>query len=334
MRKLLTTSAACLAALMIPAAAEAQNGNGNGKGNGGGAKAERGQDRGGGGENRGRGNGGGNGNGGGQERGGGDDRGRGRGGDRVEVRASPSGAVVIQRGDDDRGRGRGSDDRREMRDEIRREVRRAVEDRTGVVIVREDRARNLIPGCPPGLAKKNNGCLPPGQARQIASAQAWAPQSSWDRLWWNDGDDDWRYRDGYLYRVTDNNGVSGWLPVLGGALGLNQVWPQQYEWRPAPAYYADYWNLPDRYQYRYADGVLYGVDPETQAIGAVAALLTGQPWTVGQPMPTGFDVYNVPYAYRGQYMDTNDAWYRYNDGYVYQVDPTTQLVQAVIQLLV
>ena len=28
------------------------------------------------------------------------------------------------------------------------------------------RSRGLIAGCPPGLAKKNNGCQPPGQARQ------------------------------------------------------------------------------------------------------------------------------------------------------------------------
>lgn len=28
-------------------------------------------------------------------------------------------------------------------------------------------------GCPPGLAKKNNGCLPPGQARKLARGQRW-----------------------------------------------------------------------------------------------------------------------------------------------------------------
>jgi len=50
-------------------------------------------------------------------------------------------------------------------------------------------------------------------------------------------------------------------------------------------------------------------------------------------MPAGYDVYNVPYAYRSQYRDSPNSLYRYNDGYVYQVDPTTQLVQAAIQLL-
>ena len=32
-------------------------------------------------------------------------------------------------------------------------------------------------------------------------------------------------------------------------------------------------------------------------------------------------------------MDTPQSQYRYNDGYVYQVDPKTQLIQTVIQLL-
>jgi len=44
-------------------------------------------------------------------------------------------------------------------------------------------------------------------------------------------------------------------------------------------------------------------------------------------------VYNVPYAYRDQYVDGPDDYYRYADGYVYDVDPTTQLIQAAIQLI-
>lgn len=30
-----------------------------------------------------------------------------------------------------------------------------------------------IGGCPPGLAKKHNGCMPPGQARKLARGQRW-----------------------------------------------------------------------------------------------------------------------------------------------------------------
>ncbi len=38
----------------------------------------------------------------------------------------------------------------------------------------------------------------------------------------------------------------------------------------------------------------------------------------------GYNTYNVPYAYRDTYMDTPTAMYRYNNGYIYQVDPTNQ----------
>jgi hypothetical protein len=62
-------------------------------------------------------------------------------------------------------------------------------------------------------------------------------------------------------------------------------------------------------------------------------LLTGNSIGVGQPMPPGYEVYNVPYSYRDQYVDGPDWNYRYSDGSIYQIDPTTQLVQAAIQLL-
>ena len=54
---------------------------------------------------------------------------------------------------------------------------------------------------------------------------------------------------------------------------------------------------------------------------------------VGQPIPAGYDVYNVPPAYRARYSDTPDASYRYADGHIYQVNPLTQLVAAAIELL-
>lgn len=300
MKRVLCVTAALAMAAAIPAVAEAQNnGNGNGNGKGRGASENRG-----GGPDHNRGNGNGNGN--------------GRGG---ESRARPE-RVDIPRPD------------RRVEREIERRVERAERDVRPVVrdispverlVVSE---RGLIAGCPPGLARKNNGCLPPGQARQIARTY-----SRYDYLW--DRRDDYRYRydDGYLYRSDRNGSLLGYLPLLGGALIPGAAWPAQYQYQPAPAYYGDYYRLNDRYNYRYADGVLYGVDPQTQAIGQVAALLTGQTWNVGQAMPAGYDIYNVPYGYRDRYYDTPQRMYRYNDGYVYQIDPTTRLVQAVIQLL-
>jgi len=68
-------------------------------------------------------------------------------------------------------------------------------------------------GCPPGLAKKNNGCMPPGQAKKLYNVgQRW-PGNYGNRWDYNQIPYDWRqrydldpydnyyYGDGYLYRV-------------------------------------------------------------------------------------------------------------------------------------
>lgn len=318
MNKIIPTAAALALAFTLPAAALAQN-HGNGQGHG---QDKGGQNRGGGhgGEAQGKGH---------AVQDGGAARGHGQTRGGPPERQAP--AREMARGPDSHGRGQAQvraerrvdpGDRRDARD-----VRTVVEG-TPVAVFRVERDRGLIAGCPPGLAKRNNGCLPPGQARQMTA------RARYDYLWNTRAADGlYRYDDGYLYRIDRSGSVLGWLPVLGGALAPGAVWPQQYAYQPVPSYYSDYFRLNQPYDYRYANGALYGVDPRTQAIAQVAALLTGQPITVGQPMPVGYDVYNVPYPYRSQYVDTPDGYYRYSDGYVYRVDPTTQLVQAAIQLL-
>lgn len=248
-----------------------------------------------------------------------EDRGRNRGPDRVRDDRGP-------RGQDERAR----------RFANGREGRWGRIDRRPVVIAEpvrivragEPRRRGFVDGCPPGLARRDNGCLPPGLARQLAA------ERSWYGGWWPQRDSGaYRYNDGYLYRMRPDGLVSGFLPVAGGALWAGNAWPANYAYDPVPAYYPAYYGYEDPYDYRYADGVLYGLDPQTSMIEQVAALLTGDSWSVGSRMPDGYGVYNVPYGYRDRYADTADEWYRYNDGYIYQVDPTTQLVQAAIQLL-
>jgi hypothetical protein len=68
-------------------------------------------------------------------------------------------------------------------------------------------------GCPPGLAKKNNGCLPPGQAKKLYNVgQRWP--GSYGQMWSYDQvpydlrsrygfdpSDRYYYGDGYLYQV-------------------------------------------------------------------------------------------------------------------------------------
>ena len=194
----------------------------------------------------------------------------------------------------------------------------------------------VINGCPPGLAKKNNGCLPPGQARKV-----WGNPQRYDNWygnwgsWRDDARYDYRYADGYLYRINrQTSGVIGFLPLLGGALFGGNVWPQSYTDYAVPQYYDSYYGYNDGLDYRYADGAIFGVNPSSGAIDAIAALLTGNAWNVGQRMPAGYDFYNVPPPYRDRYVDTGDLMYRYSDGYVYQIDPTTMLVQQAIEMLI
>ena len=195
----------------------------------------------------------------------------------------------------------------------------------------------LITGCPPGLAKKNNGCLPPGQAKKIARNDRQLSQRRpyYDYLGWSPRyrNDDYAYSDGYAYRTGgSNNLITAFLPLVGGALFQGNSWPQQYAADPVPDYYNSYYG-GGADNYRYADNTLFGVNPQSNTITSIAGLLTGNDFTVGQRIPSGYDMYNVPYGYRDQYRDDAQSMYRYSDGYVYQVDPTTRLVQAAIQLL-
>ncbi len=198
-------------------------------------------------------------------------------------------------------------------------------------------ARTYVPvtfltGCPPGLAKKRNGCLPPGQAKKLYRGDS--RYADWfDRVpvRYRDGADGYRYSDGYLYQA-DGGSITRYLPLLGAALGVGQLFPSGFG-AAVPDRYAPLYADRDRYDYRYADNAIFAVDPQSRAIQSVVALVTGDRWAVGQPMPSGYDAYNLPGEYRDRYRDGPDALYRYGDGQVYRVDPTTRLVSAVVALL-
>jgi hypothetical protein len=204
--------------------------------------------------------------------------------------------------------------------------------------------RNSQGFCPPGLDKKNNGCMAPGQAKKVDVGQRF--QSDWFRntsLPSNyrnlfSDNDEYFYRfdeNGYIYRVDrDTNMVAGLIPLLGGGFQVGQVLPAGFDAYNVPLQYRDQYFDNSDLMYRFGDNAIYQVDPQTRMIESVVALLTGQNFNVGQQMPTGFDMYNVPLQYRDQYYDTDQANYRYADGNIYQIDPTTQIVQAVIQALI
>jgi len=345
MRKLMLTLGVAAIAIAAPALSQGrgqgQGGGGDHKGGGRDHKADQGQ----------RGQGAGHGRtarqGGGRDeaRGG---RGEGRGAGRQAMRHDNPG-----RGRDDDARGRGRDHGEDRArgpasaraKDVRRDVRDARAERRGrgrverravlvtnpgnIARLRFAPDRAFVRGCPPGLARKNNGCLPPGQARQLLAERNW--YGSW---WPRYGDGNYRYWNGNLYRFEPSGSVAGFIPLAGGALWLGNSWPASYAYDPVPDYYRDYHGWDDAYDYRYSDGIVYGLDPESQLIREVSGLLTGDDWAVGGRMPEGYDIYNVPYAYRDEYRDTPDDWYRYSDGHMYRVDPTTQLIEAAIRLIV
>jgi hypothetical protein len=141
----------------------------------------------------------------------------------------------------------------------------------------------------------------------------------------------YRYDDdyGYLYRVRryDDN-VTTLIPLYGGAFSIGQPMPVAYRSYNVPyAYQSYYYDTPD-YYYRYGSNAIYQVDPASQLITAVVALLTGNNLGVGNYLPSSYGVYNVPSQYRSRYYDTPDAMYRYDDGMIYQVDPGTRLIES------
>ena len=198
--------------------------------------------------------------------------------------------------------------------------------------------------CPPGLAKKNNGCLPPGQAKKVFGLgdriqpvwfSGYTIPAAYQPLYTDSDDYYFRYDDdGYIYRVDrDSNLISGLIPLLGGGFAVGQPLPSGYDVYNLPLQYRDAYQDNDDHYYRYGDNAIYQVDAESGIIESIVALLAGD-LNVGQALPTGYDAYNVPLDYRDQYYDTDEHMYRYGDGNIYQVDAKTQIIQAIVEMLV
>lgn len=144
------------------------------------------------------------------------------------------------------------------------------------------------------------------------------------------GNDCYRYGNGVIYEVDCFTGfVEDVIPLYAGGYGVGQMLPSAYSYYNVPLQYRSmYYDTPN-YGYWYAPGAIYQYDRGSSLITSVASLLSPG-FAIGQPMPLGYNAYNVPYGYRATYYDTPNAWYRYNNGYIYQVDPTTQLVTAIV----
>jgi hypothetical protein len=139
-----------------------------------------------------------------------------------------------------------------------------------------------------------------------------------------------RYVNGVVYQVDCVTGlVQDVIPLYAGGYGVGQMLPSAYGYYNVPSQYRSlYYDTADN-GYWYAPGAIYQYDRDTSLISSVAALMSPG-FSVGQPLPMGYNSYNVPYGYRQTYFDTPNASYRYNNGYIYQVDPATQLVTAIV----
>jgi hypothetical protein len=142
-----------------------------------------------------------------------------------------------------------------------------------------------------------------------------------------------RYAYGVVYQVDCNTGmVVNVIPTYAGGYGVGQMLPSAYSYYNVPMQYRSMYYPTSDYSYWYAPGAIYQYDTNSSLITSVAALLSPG-FSVGQPLPSGYGMYNVPMSYRSTYYDTPDAWYRYNNGYIYQINPTTQLVTAIVASL-
>jgi hypothetical protein len=217
----------------------------------------------------------------------------------------------------------------------------------------ENRGRRLAigpAGCPPGLARQNAFCMPPGQLRK---SQLIGRRLSLSSFGYNIPDP-YRYRfsdgsryfyrygnDGAVYRFDRGSGlVSSIIPLRSSGLFLGEPLPLgYYDVYNVPLAYRNYYPDSRDYMYRYDGNAIYRVNSDNMMVDGIVALLTGGSGGlgalgVGDRLPLGYDAYNVPFAYRDTYYDTPNAYYRYADNSIYQIDPTTQLIQAVISLLV
>jgi len=199
----------------------------------------------------------------------------------------------------------------------------------GGYVYRVDRDRDMISGLIPLFGAALIG-QPLGQNfinpyNQPSYYSAFYPNSPYDCH---------QYGYGYVYETDCMTGmVEDVIPTYAYGYGVGQIMPSSYSYYNVPYAYRSSFADNDDYYYRYAPGAIYQVDRSSALISSVAALLTGG-LTVGQPLPMGYSAYNVPLAYRSSYYDTPDMLYRYDNGYIYGINPQTRVVSNVAYVVV
>ena len=141
-------------------------------------------------------------------------------------------------------------------------------------------------------------------------------------------DRSYRYGDGFIYQMDQRSRqIAARYPIYSDDYYVGERWPVAYPDYNVPYGYQSAYQDSPQYQYRYANGGIYQVDPTNQMILALAALVSGDQFAVGQPMPGGYDTYNVPFDYRDRYADSDRDYYRYANGNVYRVDVGSGMIE-------
>jgi len=162
--------------------------------------------------------------------------------------------------------------------------------------------------CPPGLEKRNNGCIPPGQEGRDGR---WEDRRGDRDDRWEDrrGGDDRRYdspydrnRDGYDDRDTNRD---------------NRVDSRDGDYRDR-----DYRDGDYRDGERRRGGIL----------GDVIDRVTGNGGGLRVGQRVSGNLGALPYEYRNQYRDGNGAYYRTDGRNIYRIDARTDVVLQVYSM--
>ena len=172
---------------------------------------------------------------------------------------------------------------------------------------RDDRYGDARP-CPPGLARKDNGCLPPGQVGR----------DDRDGRWGDDG----RYgtRDVDSRYDRNNDGWDDRDANRDGRWDVDSRYDSNRDGYDDRDYNRDgRWDNDEGYRQTNNNG---GV------VGQILDRVTGNNGLrVGQRASANLG--SVPYAYRSQYRDNDSVYYRADNRNIYQIDARTQTVVRI-----
>lgn len=115
---------------------------------------------------------------------------------------------------------------------------------------------------------------------------------------------------------------------------IGQRLPRTFQTRVLPLRLRNVYRDDNRYTYRLGDrGYVYRVRRDNQTIAALLPLI-GAGLGIGMPFPYSGQNYMVPNRYQSFYPNLKgDDYYRYANGYVYEIDRNTGFVENMIPLL-